>query len=93
MVGRAADQASLQAALCCAHAAHMDGRSTLAPAGGYIARCPHPAEAGKLEGVHISASLDSALRLLSSPEYQQKVESVFVIGGGQVCFCWGCWVG
>ncbi|KAL4448210.1 hypothetical protein ABPG75_005429 [Micractinium tetrahymenae] len=42
------------------------------------------AEAGKLEGVHISPSLDSALQLLSSPEYQQRVESVFVIGGGQV---------
>lgn len=45
---------------------------------------PRAAEAGKLEGVHISPSLDSALQLLSSGELAQRVETVFVIGGGQV---------
>ena len=43
-----------------------------------------PADACKQEGVHISSSLDSALQLLSSPEFDSRVESVFVIGGGQV---------
>jgi dihydrofolate reductase/thymidylate synthase len=36
------------------------------------------------EGVHVSASLDSALALLSGGELGGRVESVFVIGGGQV---------
>ena len=38
----------------------------------------------KREGVHLSASLDSALELLSGPDFAASVESVFVIGGGQV---------
>ncbi|EFN56442.1 hypothetical protein CHLNCDRAFT_30873 [Chlorella variabilis] len=42
------------------------------------------AEASKAEGVHISSSLDSALEMLSGPEFDSRVESVFVIGGGQV---------
>ena len=42
------------------------------------------AEARKLEGVHVTPSLDSALALLASPAFLQRVEHVFVIGGGQV---------
>lgn len=38
----------------------------------------------KLEGVHTSNSLENAMALLASPEFQSKVENVFVIGGGQV---------
>jgi hypothetical protein len=34
--------------------------------------------------VHISSSLEGALELLASPEFDSRVESVFVIGGGQV---------
>lgn len=36
------------------------------------------------EGVEVCSSLDSALHLLSQPPWQDKVEHVFVIGGGQV---------
>ena len=32
----------------------------------------------------VCPSLDSALEMLAGPEYEQSVESVFVIGGGQV---------
>jgi hypothetical protein len=43
------------------------------------------AAAGKLgEGVQVSASLDSALELLAGAELGPRVETVFVIGGGQV---------
>lgn len=42
------------------------------------------AEAGKMEGVHLSSSLEGAMQLLSGPEFEGSVESVFVIGGGQV---------
>lgn len=46
---------------------------------------PNTASAGRIpEGVQYSASLDSAITLLSSPEYQDKLEHVFIIGGGQV---------
>lgn len=34
--------------------------------------------------VRLSSSLDSALAMLSEPEYQETVENIFVIGGGQV---------
>jgi hypothetical protein len=50
--------------------------------------CPlvlRPAEAtGKHDGVHVSSSLDSALELLAGPDFDCRVENVFVIGGGQV---------
>ena len=36
------------------------------------------------EGVVVSGSLDAALALLASPPYSSEVETVFVIGGGQV---------
>ena len=36
------------------------------------------------KGVHVSSSLESALGLLSQPELCAKIETVFVIGGGQV---------
>jgi hypothetical protein len=51
-----------------------------------------PAEASKADNVHISSSLDGALELLSRPEFDSRVESVFVIGGGQasaVAVAWG----
>ncbi|PSC67794.1 bifunctional dihydrofolate reductase-thymidylate synthase, partial [Micractinium conductrix] len=41
-------------------------------------------EASKQEGVHLSASLEGALELLSGPVFEGAVETVFVIGGGQV---------
>ena len=34
--------------------------------------------------MHISSSLEGALELLASPDFDSRVESVFVIGGGQV---------
>lgn len=37
-----------------------------------------------LEGVLVSASLSAALTLLATPPYSSQVETVFVIGGGQV---------
>lgn len=37
-----------------------------------------------LKGVHVTGSLESALGLLSGPELHSKVETVFIIGGGQV---------
>lgn len=36
------------------------------------------------EGVVVSASLEAALALLATPPYSSEVETVFVIGGGQV---------
>ncbi|GAB4817169.1 hypothetical protein N2152v2_004215 [Parachlorella kessleri] len=39
---------------------------------------------GKQQGVEVSASLSSALELLARPEFAERVETVFVIGGGQV---------
>lgn len=36
------------------------------------------------DDVHVSGSLDSALALLAGPELSSTVETVFVIGGGQV---------
>lgn len=36
------------------------------------------------QGAIISSSLDSAMELLSGPEYDGRLETVFVIGGGQV---------
>ena len=36
------------------------------------------------KGVHVSSSLEGALGLLSQPELRAKIETVFVIGGGQV---------
>lgn len=41
------------------------------------------ADAAK-QGAIISSSLDSAMELLSGPEYDGRLETVFVIGGGQV---------
>ena len=41
------------------------------------------ADLGK--GVLSSGSLEGALALLASQEYSSRVETVFVIGGGQVC--------
>ena len=38
----------------------------------------------KQEGVEVSPSLGSALELLARPEFAERVETVFVIGGGQV---------
>ena len=35
-------------------------------------------------GAQYSSSLESALALLSGPEYRDTVETVFIIGGGQV---------
>ena len=35
-------------------------------------------------GARYSSSLESALALLSGPEYRDTVETVFIIGGGQV---------
>lgn len=37
-----------------------------------------------LKGAHVSSSLKGALRLLSGPDMRCKIETVFVIGGGQV---------
>jgi dihydrofolate reductase len=39
---------------------------------------------GSLEGVVVSESLNAALGLLATPPHLSQVESVFVIGGGQV---------
>ena len=36
------------------------------------------------DGVYVSKCLDEALQLLSSPGLNQTIETVFVIGGGQV---------
>lgn len=47
------------------------------------ARCAGAA-GDKPEGVVVRPSLDSALDMLSSAEFEQRVETVFVIGGGQV---------
>ncbi len=41
-------------------------------------------KAAGLEGVHVCSSLQAATELLTSPEMQKRVETVFVIGGGQV---------
>lgn len=35
--------------------------------------------------VHVASSLESALGLLSGPDVRSQIETVFVIGGGQVC--------
>jgi dihydrofolate reductase len=37
-----------------------------------------------LKGVHVSSSLEGALGLLASPSMRSSIETVFVIGGGQV---------
>lgn len=37
-----------------------------------------------LKGVHVSSSLEGALGLLCGPDLRSKIETVFVIGGGQV---------
>jgi dihydrofolate reductase/thymidylate synthase len=39
---------------------------------------------GSPEDVLVHGSLDSALEMLASPDFKDKVETVFVIGGGQV---------
>mmetsp|Transcript_3808 Transcript_3808/g.6523 ORF Transcript_3808/g.6523 Transcript_3808/m.6523 type:complete len:507 (-) Transcript_3808:257-1777(-) len=36
------------------------------------------------EGVHVVGSLNEALKMLSQNEYQENIETVFVIGGAQV---------
>lgn len=36
------------------------------------------------KGVHVSSSLEGALQLLAGPTLRPSIESVFVIGGGQV---------
>lgn len=41
------------------------------------------ASLSSLKGVHVSSSLEGALGLLSSPDMRSKIETVFVIGGGQ----------
>ena len=45
---------------------------------------PQPAALTKAGGARYSGSLESALALLSGPEYRDTVETVFIIGGGQV---------
>jgi dihydrofolate reductase/thymidylate synthase len=40
--------------------------------------------AASASGARFSASLESAMALLSGPEYCDAVETVFIIGGGQV---------
>lgn len=42
------------------------------------------AVASTVEGVQTCISLDAALELLSGSQYEQQVETIFVIGGGQV---------
>ena len=37
-----------------------------------------------MQGAHLTSSLDSALALLGSDGFAQRIESVFVIGGGQI---------
>lgn len=37
-----------------------------------------------MEGVHVCSSLEAAGELLETPDMKAKVESIFVIGGGQV---------
>lgn len=49
------------------------------------------AEAAKAGRVHVQPSLDAAMQLLSSPELDAQVETVFVIGGGQVGWRDGSW--
>ncbi len=49
------------------------------------------ADAAK-QGAIISSSLDSAMELLSGPEYEGRLETVFVIGGGQVRSGWAAWM-
>lgn len=71
---------------CCSHArpSLLQSSPKASPSLPPRALLPSPAEAAKVEGVQVCPSLDSALELLSGPEYQERVESVFVIGGGQV---------
>mmetsp|Transcript_40342 Transcript_40342/g.48896 ORF Transcript_40342/g.48896 Transcript_40342/m.48896 type:complete len:512 (+) Transcript_40342:107-1642(+) len=49
-------------------------------------KAPEQLDKGGLvpEGVHVRSSLDDAMRMLTSEEYSQKVENVFVIGGAQI---------
>ncbi len=46
---------------------------------------PVAGELASVKGVHVSSSLEGALGMLSAPEMRSKIETVFVIGGGQVC--------
>ena len=43
-----------------------------------------PPDAAKLPGVHLRPSLDAAMEMLSGPDFEGRLETVFVIGGGQV---------
>lgn len=38
----------------------------------------------KASDTHFSSSLDGALAMLAGPEFQESIETIFVIGGGQV---------
>lgn len=49
-----------------------------------VANCAPVRPAGGMEGAHQAPSLESALEWLASSEQVSRVESVFVIGGGQV---------
>ena len=74
-----------------------DSARANAPAPDATAACKKVESMG---GAYVCSSLEAATELLATPEMQQKVESTFVIGGGQVralcssvCCCvhtWAC---
>ena len=63
-----------------------DGDENDARQGNGAAQPPASLRAASAGGARYSSSLESALALLAGPEYKDTVETVFIIGGGQVLF-------